>query len=113
VPAGQYARAALEELGWWQVLEGRVIGAVDVRAALRLVEMGEADAGVVYRTDAMASDAVVVVGAFGSAEVAPIAYPLAVVREAGEGASTFAAYLRGEVVGRRFVAAGFKTLDDE
>ncbi len=54
VPAGRYAREALEWLSWWPALEARLLPAQDVRAALRLVELGEADAGIVYATDAPA-----------------------------------------------------------
>lgn len=55
VPAGMYAKAALEEAGVWAKLEGRVVGAVDVRAALALVEGGAVSCGIVYRSDAAAS----------------------------------------------------------
>jgi len=54
VPAGRYARAALEHLGVWAVVEPRMVRAADVRGALRFVERGEAAAGIVYRTDALA-----------------------------------------------------------
>jgi molybdate transport system substrate-binding protein len=55
VPAGKYARAWLESRGVWAALSGRVVPALDVRAALAAVESGAADAGVVYRTDAAIS----------------------------------------------------------
>lgn len=57
-PAGMYARAALEEAGVWAELEGRVVGAVDVRAALAFVEEGTVNCGIVYRSDALNSDRV-------------------------------------------------------
>jgi len=55
VPAGVYARQALERLGAWDALAPRVIAAADVRAALRFVVDGGAPAGIVYRTDAAAA----------------------------------------------------------
>ena len=61
VPAGRYARAWLVELGLWDELEQRTLAGMDVRAALAAVASGGADVGVVYRTDAMASEGVRVV----------------------------------------------------
>ena len=55
VPAGKYAKAALEKLGAWGGVEGKLAQAENVRAALALVARGEAPLGIVYRTDA-ASD---------------------------------------------------------
>jgi len=57
-PAGKHAREALDHAGVWPALEPRIIRAMNVRAALALVERGEADAGIVYATDAAGSDAV-------------------------------------------------------
>ncbi len=59
VPAGKYAQAALQKLGRYR--EGSVAAAADVRAALALVERGEVDAGIVYRTDALLSTKVRIV----------------------------------------------------
>ncbi|MBU6270024.1 MAG: molybdate ABC transporter substrate-binding protein [Betaproteobacteria bacterium] len=52
VPAGRYARAALEAAGLWAAVEPRMVGAVSVRQALDHVARGEVDAGFVYATDA-------------------------------------------------------------
>jgi molybdate transport system substrate-binding protein len=54
VPAGRYARSALEALGLWESVAGRVVRGGSVRGALEWVARGEADAGVVYATDARA-----------------------------------------------------------
>lgn len=51
VPAGMYARQALEQAGVWPLLQGRVVGTLDVRAALALVQEAAADCAVVYATD--------------------------------------------------------------
>src|SRR5947209_7605303 len=53
VPAGKYARQALEKLGLWDDLERqrKVISGEDVRVALAYVERGEAEGGIVYATD--------------------------------------------------------------
>ncbi|HET9019592.1 MAG TPA: molybdate ABC transporter substrate-binding protein, partial [Acetobacteraceae bacterium] len=64
VPAGIYARAALRHLGLWAGVAGRLAPAEDVRAALLLVERGEAPAGIVYATDAAVAPGVAVAGTF-------------------------------------------------
>jgi molybdate transport system substrate-binding protein len=70
VPAGKYGKAALESLGVWASVEGKVAQAENVRAALALVSTGEAPLGIVYKTDAVADPKVKVVGAFPPAEFA-------------------------------------------
>ena len=56
VPAGKYGKAALEHLGAWDGVKGKIAQAENVRAALLLVSRGEAPLGIVYNTDAV-SDA--------------------------------------------------------
>ena len=110
VPAGMYAKQALESLGWWVRLESRVIAASDVRNALRLVEMGEVGAGLVYRTDAAISEKVVVVAAFPPELHAPIRYPVALSAEAREQARAFLAFLESAEATAVFTRAGFRKL---
>ncbi len=81
VPAGRYAKAALDFLGVWQLVESHAVFAGDVRAALTFVETDEAVAGIVYATDAAISARVAVVGSFPTASHEPIVYPIAVVAE--------------------------------
>lgn len=80
VPAGIYAKQALTRLGVWQSVAGRLAPALDVRAALLLVERGEAAAGIVYATDARISRNVRVAGVFAADSHPPIRYPIALVR---------------------------------
>ncbi|MBA2565011.1 MAG: molybdate ABC transporter substrate-binding protein [Gemmatimonadetes bacterium] len=54
VPAGQYAKEALEAAGLWSRLHERYVFAENVRQALEYVKRGETEAGFVYRTDAAA-----------------------------------------------------------
>ena len=95
VPAGIYAREALQNLGLWEAIAPRVAQVDSVRAALILVARGEAPFGVVYATDARASDAVRVVAAFPQESHAPIRYLGAVLSERPE-AQAFWQALRGE-----------------
>ncbi len=107
VPAGRYGRAVLEDLGWWAALEGRALNALDVRMALRLVERGEAGAGIVYRTDAMASEGVTIVGEFPSNYQPEVRYPVALGREASSEGAAFLEFLSDPWSRRRFQEAGF------
>ncbi|HEX4080671.1 MAG TPA: molybdate ABC transporter substrate-binding protein [Rhizomicrobium sp.] len=80
VPAGIYAKEALQHLGVWNELEPRLARAEDVRGALALVERGDAPLGIVYVTDARVSAKVKIVGVFPPASHSPIVYPAAIVK---------------------------------
>ncbi|GGC28593.1 molybdate ABC transporter substrate-binding protein [Siccirubricoccus deserti] len=82
VPVGRYARAALGWMGQWEAIAPRLARADNVRAALLLVERGEAPYGIVYATDAAASAGVRVVGAFPAESHTPITHPFALTRRA-------------------------------
>ena len=77
VPAGKYGKAALEKLGVWGSVEGKVAQAENVRAALALVSTGEAPLGIVHATDAKADSKVKVVATFPEDTHPPIVYPVA------------------------------------
>ena len=77
VPAGIYAKQALQALGLWEKVADRAAFAADVRAALALVGRGEAAAGIVYATDARISDRVKRVATLPADSHPPIHYPLA------------------------------------
>jgi len=52
VPAGRYAKEALETAGLWDRLENRLIPAENARQVLDYVARAEVEAGLAYRTDA-------------------------------------------------------------
>ncbi|GAB4392520.1 MAG: molybdate ABC transporter substrate-binding protein [Kiloniellaceae bacterium] len=79
VPAGLYARQALEALGLWEQVADKLAQASNVRAALALVDRGEAVAGIVYETDAAISPRVRIVDGFPLSASPKIIYPLAIV----------------------------------
>jgi molybdate transport system substrate-binding protein len=97
VPAGKYARQALKKAGVLGKLEQgkRVVTGKDVRATLAYVEQGEAEAGIVYATDARISDQVEVVYTFPAGSHDRIVYPLVLLREPAnrDGARRFYDYL--------------------
>lgn len=77
VPAGRYAREALTAAGLWEALLPECVQAASVRQALAYVARGEADAGFVYRTDALQmGDKVDIALVVGGHE--PVLYPVAV-----------------------------------
>ncbi len=105
VPAGRYARAALQTLGAWNGVADRLARAENVRVALAYVARGEAPLGIVYETDARAEPRVRVIGIFPQSSHPPIVYPIALTRRASPAASGFLAFLRGapgQAIFRRF-----------
>ncbi|MFZ1984996.1 MAG: molybdate ABC transporter substrate-binding protein [Desulfatitalea sp.] len=108
VPVGRYAKAALESLGAWQGVEKQVAGVATVRAALALVERGEAPLGIVYATDAAVSAKVKIVGRFPEGSHPPIVYPVAVVAGRNTPAvARFIVFLRSNPAKAVFEGAGF------
>ncbi len=109
VPVGIYAEQALRKLGWWDKVAPRLARTDDVRAALLLVERGEAPAGIVYATDAAVSKAVMVAGTFPASSHDPVAYPFAVVKahDTPE-ARALLTFLAGPQAREVFVRRGFK-----
>ncbi|HEX7606004.1 MAG TPA: molybdate ABC transporter substrate-binding protein [Usitatibacter sp.] len=93
VPAGKYGRAALESLGAWAQVQGRLAPAESVRAALALVARAEAPLGIVYRSDAQAEPRVAVVDTFPESSHRAIVYPMGVLRDAPGAADDLAAFL--------------------
>lgn len=108
VPAGQYGKAALESLGHWTDVSGQVAFAENVRAALALVDRGEAPLGIVYSTDAKADDGVRVVATFPADSHPPVVYPIArLVTSKGDEAARILSFLGGDAASRIFEAQGF------
>jgi molybdate transport system substrate-binding protein len=111
VPAGKYGKAALEKLSVWASVEGKVAQTENVRAALKLVELGEAPLGIVYATDAKADDAVKMVGTFPSDSHPPIIYPAGLVAASqNPDAAEFLKYLQSDKAKAIFEAQGFVVL---
>lgn len=111
VPAGIYAKAWLEKAGLWAALEPRIVPAESVRTALAVVESGNAEAGVVYKTDAAISKKVKVVMEIPAADTPAIIYPAAVVKDTRNAAAArkFLAHLTGKQAAETFTRFGFST----
>ncbi len=111
VPAGKYAKASLEKLGQWAKVEGSLAQGENVRAALALVERGEAPLGIVYQTDAMVAK-VKVVGTFPDDSHPPIIYPVALTVQGAksDAAKAYLDYLKSDAAKAVFEKAGFVIL---
>ena len=108
VPAGKYGKAALQALGVWSSVEGSVVRAENVRAALKFVDTGNAAAGVVYLTDQMADKNVQLVGIFPEVSHPKISYPMAVVKGGQTSdAKAFEKFLQGAEARAVFTRFGF------
>ncbi|MEM9359417.1 MAG: molybdate ABC transporter substrate-binding protein [Pseudomonadota bacterium] len=108
VPVGKYAMAALKALGAWSIVRQRLATALDTRAALALVERGEAVAGIVYATDARASRTVAVAARFPQAKSPSIDYPVARLTGKDDDAVDAAyRFIIGPEAGRIFRQYGF------
>jgi molybdate transport system substrate-binding protein len=109
VPVGLYAEQALKKLGMWDAVQPRLARTDDVRAALLLVERGEAPAGIVYATDAAVSKGVMVAGVFPANSHDPVSYPFAVIK-AGDTpvARALMTFLAGPDARAIFDKRGFK-----
>lgn len=87
VPAGQYAVQLLEKLGCAKELESRFLPAKDVRSALMVVELGEVEAGIVYKTDALKSTKVKIVTEFPDSLYGPVYYYMSLIHSQNNGNS--------------------------
>lgn len=116
VPAGIYAAEALSSLGLWDQVAPRTARAGNVRAALAMVARGEAPFGIVYATDALISDDVVIAATVPPDSHTPIVYPVGLVADI-DGADATAAqayleFLSSETAVDLFRFYGFEPLTD-
>ena len=110
VPAGMYARQALQTLGLWHSAQSRLALANDVRAVVALVERGEAPVGIVYATDAAISERVRVLATFNRSSHDPIRYSFALVNGPGSAeAAALMTFMSGQRALEIFRRYGFQT----
>jgi molybdate transport system substrate-binding protein len=109
VPAGRYARQALQSLGLWTEVQDRLAESDNVRAALAYVARGEAPLGIVYATDARVEPKVRVLVRIPSQHHEAIVYPMARVASAEAAhADGFLRFLAGPQARAVFARAGFE-----
>lgn len=109
VPAGEYGKQTLSSLRLWDQLNKKFVFGKDVRQVLTYVETGNADAGLVYATDAMTSSKVRVIAYAPESAHEPIVYPAAVVKgsRSEEAARRFIDYLASPAAQAVFHNHGF------
>ena len=114
VPAGVYAREALEKMKLWESLRSKVAGAADVRQALKFVETGAAEAGIVYATDAAEEEGVRVALTLDASLSDPIRYPAVLLARARRNTAAVAFYefLASKPAAVVFARHGFVVLDN-
>ncbi len=81
VPAGIYARQALENMGLWDRLGAMTIRMKDARATLLLVQRGEAAAGIVYASDANGDSRLQISATIPDGAHDPIVYHAGIVKD--------------------------------
>lgn len=109
VPVGQYAQEMLTTIGLWQQIQPKLVLGNNVRQVLTFVESGNADAGIVYTTDAKASPKVAVRATAAENWHSPIVYPLAVMKSSRNPAAAkmFVEFLAGDRAKIVFLKYGF------
>ena len=111
VPAGRYAKAALEKLGAWAAAEPKLAQAENVRATLAFVARDETPIGIVYETDAKVEPKVKVIGAFPDGSYPPVTYPVAATATTTkQSVSQYLHFLRSSTAKTVFEKYGFSFL---
>jgi molybdate transport system substrate-binding protein len=112
VPAGDYGRQVLQAMQLWETVQPKLVLAKDVRQVLGYVETGNADAGIVYATDARESDKVRVAAVAPDKSHMPVIYPVAVLKDCRNipAARAFVVFLAGTYARDVFARLGFTTV---
>ncbi|MCD4689248.1 MAG: molybdate ABC transporter substrate-binding protein [Desulfuromonadaceae bacterium] len=115
VPAGRYGKQTLVRLHLWQPLEKRLVLAKNVRAVLAYVDSGNADAGLVYRTDTLKLQSAVIAAEAPVKSHAPIIYPAALVADGRHPAEAqqFLDFLQSDEAGKVFAKYRFMPLQNQ
>jgi len=109
VPAGTYAKEALLHGNMWGPLQSRIVQGKDVRQVLTYVATGNAEAGFVYKTDALTSKKVTIAFHVDPQTYTTVEYPVGIIKATkhSKEALDFYTYLRSEEAQAVFVKFGF------
>lgn len=115
VPAGRYGKQTLVSLALWRPLEKRLVLAKNVRAVLAYVDSGNADAGLIYRTDTLKLHSAVIAAEAPVNSHAPIIYPAALVADGRHPAEArqFLEFLKSIEAGEIFARYRFLPLQSQ
>ena len=110
VPAGQYGKEALENLGLWSEVENKLSLGTNVTEVLNWVAEQSANAGIVYATDAASMpEKVTVIAAAPEGSVSKVIYPVAELKDTAnkKAADAFMEFLQSDDALKVFEEAGF------
>ena len=111
VPSGRYAQETLTKRGLWEVVKRKAVFGQNVRQTLTYVANGDAEAGLVFKTDALhdAGKVRIVSEATPGKDHEPIVYPAAVVAHAPNGAEarSFVLFLTSAAARKILARYGF------
>jgi molybdate transport system substrate-binding protein len=111
VPAGRYAQEALENAGVWDRVKMKLVGAIDVRAALAFVENKSVDCAIVYSSDIYTKEDVKLVYEIPEMLLPDIIYMIGIIKNGNRDlAEKFTAFLEDSVHEHIFIKHGFKPL---
>ena len=111
-PSGIYAKAALETAGLWKDIQSKVAQTDTVRAALRLVELGEARMAVVYASDVVEASGIRILYEFQNFTHPKIIYSGGWLRRStNEYANLFLTFLKRQTILKLFYEHGFIPLN--
>jgi molybdate transport system substrate-binding protein len=112
VPAGKFARAALTSEGQLDKVQEKIVNASNVRAALQWVALKEAEAGIVFQTDAKVEPKVKIAFIFPEASHPKIEYPAAIIKDSKNivAAKSFLIFCKSKEAKAIFESEGFMVL---
>lgn len=112
VPAGKYAQQSLTSFKLWDTLYPKFVFAKDVTQVLNYVEMGNAEAGFVYKSDAQGSTKVKIAATVPADSHKAIVYPAGIVAATKnkQAAEDFLKFLQSPEAQQVFVQSGFQSL---
>lgn len=115
VPAGIYAKEALTNLGMLDAVLPKAVFGSDVRAVLAWVESGDADAGIVYATDAMSAKKAKIIASAPEGSCAKVIYPAGIIKDSPhpKEAMLFLEYLSSSEAAEVFRKYGFDAKNSE
>jgi molybdate transport system substrate-binding protein len=112
VPVGQYAQEVFENLGITEEVNSKATYGKDVTEVLAWVSSGNADAGVVYSTDAVFSEQVTIVVYATEDSHKKVIYPAAAVKGSDKAAESFLGFLETKDAKDLFTKYGFGVIDN-
>lgn len=109
VPLGRYTKYSLDKLGLWEEVKDKFVFGKDARQVTTYIKTGNADAGIIYKSDAVAEKEIKIIHSFGTDSDMPIIYQAGIVNHSKikQTAETFIDFIVSEESQRIFREFGF------